>query len=89
MNTTSKVILGVLSAAAVGAVIGLLVAPEKGSEMRSKIATGARDWAGEFADWLNARGNDLKEVKSKVTNRAEDLADEASNEWKKAKNVLS
>ncbi|MFT4023043.1 MAG: YtxH domain-containing protein [Flavihumibacter sp.] len=89
MNTTSKVILGVLSAAAVGAVIGMLVAPEKGSDIRNKIAGNARDWAGEFADWLSARQSDLKDVKNKVGNKAEDLVKEADHEWRKAKNVLS
>ncbi len=89
MNATSKVILGVLSAAAVGAVIGMLVAPDKGSEIRNKIASNARDWAGEFADWLNARQKDVKELKNKVSSEAEGLVQEAGQEWKKAKNALS
>ena len=37
MTSTSKVLLGIVGAAAAGVVIGLLVAPEKGSEFRSKI----------------------------------------------------
>lgn len=89
MNATSKVILGVLSAAAVGAVIGMLVAPDKGSEIRNKIASNARDWAGEFADWLNARQKDVKELKNKVSSEAEGLVQEAGQEWKKAKSALS
>ena len=49
MTTTSKIALGILGAAAAGVVIGLLLAPEKGSEMRQKIkkklrATGPIAW---------------------------------------------
>lgn len=89
MNTTSKIILGIVGAAAAGAVIGMLVAPEKGTELRNKIASNARDWAGEFADWLNARQNDLKDVKRSMASHAERVADETGNQWKKAKSALS
>ena len=37
MNTTSKVILGILGAAAAGVVIGMLVAPEKGKDTRKTL----------------------------------------------------
>ena len=37
MTTNTKIILGIVGAAAAGAVIGLLLAPEKGSELRERI----------------------------------------------------
>ena len=88
MTTTSKVVLGIIGAAAAGAVIGMLVAPEKGCDLRNKIANNARDWASEFADWLSARQDDLKNVKNKVASKAEDLANEAGSEWNKARNSM-
>jgi len=45
MSTKSKLIIGILGAAAAGVVIGLLVAPEKGADMRKKIRKTAGDWA--------------------------------------------
>ncbi|WP_315822208.1 YtxH domain-containing protein [Paraflavitalea speifideaquila] len=36
MTTTTKVLLGIVGAAAAGVVIGMLVAPDKGSELRKK-----------------------------------------------------
>jgi len=49
MSDTSKLILGLLGAVAAGVAIGLLVAPEKGSEMRKKV----RKTTGEWADTLS------------------------------------
>jgi gas vesicle protein len=89
MNTNSKIVLGILGAAAAGAIIGLLVAPEKGSDLRTKISNNARDMAGELADWLNAKQKDLKDVKNNLVGSAENLSEEVGNEWKKTKNVLS
>ena len=89
MNSNSKILLGVLGAAAVGAVIGMLVAPEKGKDLRNKISNNARDLAGDLAEWLNSRQKDLKDVKNTLTSSAENLADEAGAEWKKAKSTLS
>ena len=45
MTTGTKVVLGILGAAAAGVAIGMLIAPEKGSEMRARIRKSAGDWA--------------------------------------------
>jgi len=68
MNTKSKVLLGILGAAAAGVVIGLLVAPEKGSDMRKKIRKTAGDWADNLShlwtDGKEAAEGSLKQAKS-------------------------
>jgi len=43
MNTTGKVIIGLLAGAAAGAILGVLFAPDKGSETRRKIAEKSKD----------------------------------------------
>lgn len=48
-NTTTKVILGITVAAAAGAAIGLLLAPEKGTDLQKKIKVGASAWMHEFS----------------------------------------
>jgi gas vesicle protein len=53
MNTTGKVLLGVLAGAAAGATLGILFAPDKGSNTRKKIAQGANDKADELAEKFN------------------------------------
>ena len=36
MNTKTKIVLGIIGAAAAGAAIGLLLAPEKGSDLQEE-----------------------------------------------------
>jgi len=44
MTTRGKIALGILGAAAAGVVIGLLIAPEKGSETRKRIKRTTGTW---------------------------------------------
>ena len=77
MTTTTKVLLGIIGAAAAGAAIGMLCAPEKGSDLRKRIKTAANDWACQLADMLQAgkeKADDLaSEAGSKFNNMKENL----------------
>jgi gas vesicle protein len=71
MSTTSKIIIGVLGAAAAGVVIGLLVAPEKGTDMRKKIRKTAGGWVDSLGQ-LWTRGKEFASgtgdsIKNKTT----------------------
>jgi len=76
MNTTTKIVLGLLGAAAVGAAVGMLLAPSKGSELRQNL----KDKAGEFADNLGtmfSRGKEeLDGLKGDARKRASKLQTE-------------
>jgi hypothetical protein len=50
MNSTSKILITAIGAAAAGAVIGILLAPEKGSDIRQKIQSAANNWADQLVD---------------------------------------
>jgi gas vesicle protein len=56
MNS-SKVLLGVLGGVAVGAIAGILLAPDKGSKTRKKIMNKSKD----FADDMKEKFEDLYE----------------------------
>ncbi|HSF46031.1 MAG TPA: YtxH domain-containing protein [Chitinophagaceae bacterium] len=71
MNSTSKILITAIGAAAAGAVIGLLLAPEKGSDLRQKIQSAANDWADQLIDLVNSSREKLGEVKGELKARAE------------------
>lgn len=71
MSTQSKVLIGILGAAAAGVVIGLLVAPEKGADMRQKI----RKTAG---GWVDSLGHLWTRGKEYVSGEAENIKNKAS-----------
>lgn len=61
---TSRVILGILAGAAVGAIVGILFAPDKGTNTRKKFAKKGEDFA-----------EDLKEKASHIKDQALEVAD--------------
>jgi gas vesicle protein len=68
MTTGTKVFLGILGAAAAGVVIGLLIAPEKGSETRKRIAKTTGDWADQVGSFLNRTRDQYNDLKNKARN---------------------
>ncbi|GHN03083.1 hypothetical protein WSM22_45720 [Cytophagales bacterium WSM2-2] len=51
---SGKVVLGVIAGVAIGAVLGILFAPEKGSVTRGQILGKGEDFAKGFDDFMKA-----------------------------------
>jgi gas vesicle protein len=62
MTTGTKVALGILGAAAAGVVIGMLIAPEKGSEMRKRISKSAGDWVDNLSNLFVKGKEELEDL---------------------------
>lgn len=77
MNSSTKVILGIIGAAAAGAVIGMLLAPEKGSEIRQRVKDAANDWAVQLADLFAEGKAEINNLASKASKKAKDYAGQA------------
>jgi gas vesicle protein len=89
MSTKSKIILGLVGAAAAGVVVGLLLAPDKGSEIRRNIGRTAGDWADHLTDlFANAKG-EIQNLGDKATRAARGAATEAGNKFNNVKESYS
>jgi gas vesicle protein len=88
MTTKTKVILGIIGAAAAGAAIGLLLAPEKGSDLRKKIKKSAQDWANSIADLVASGQEELKNLTSKGSDMVNEYSSQANNAARKAQGMV-
>lgn len=80
---TSRVVMGVLAGAAVGALIGVLFAPDKGTNTRKKIARKGEDIVDDVKDRLDH----LKQQANTVVDRFAEKIHSAKEEMKsKAEN---
>ncbi len=71
--SNKNTLLGFVAGAALGALAGILLAPDKGSETRKKIT----DKTGDLADTVKSSFSDLVDHVKNLYNKAEDSADEA------------
>ena len=84
MNDNSKVLIGLLAGLAAGAALGLLFAPEKGSETRDKLSQSLKDLGDSIKDKAADEINNLSSLKDKVVesikSKLRDVEDEYSSE---------
>jgi len=75
MTSKSKMILGLLGAAAAGVAVGLLLAPEKGTDLRNRLGKTAGGWGDQLTDlFANAKG-ELQNLGRKGRKAAGDAVD--------------
>ena len=81
---SSRLLTGFLA----GLVVGILLAPEKGSETRRKIADKGIDLKNKFNDFVDGLQNKFEDVKdeagrmaNKAKEKAQSFSETGSNSW--------
>lgn len=81
--STSKVVLGFLAGAAVGSILGILYAPEKGEETRRKLSDSSNDLTDslkvKFNDFVDNLKDTYQGVKENVVDTYQDAKDSAQD----------
>ena len=72
MKNTSKILIALGAGVAIGAVLGVLFAPDKGSETRHKIAEGGKKFADNFNRKIKLGKEKLQEEFSKTNDVMEE-----------------
>ena len=81
-----KIILGVLGGVAVGALLGVLFAPDKGDKTRKKIMDKSNDYADELKDKLDTLLGTTNRKYEKIWKEGESLIAEGKSKLHDVKN---
>ena len=83
-----KIILGVLGGVAVGALLGVLFAPDKGDKTRKKIMDKSNDYADELKDKLDTLLGTINRKYEKIWKEGESLIAEGKSKLHDVKNEI-
>jgi gas vesicle protein len=75
LNNGSKIVGALLLGTAIGGVLGILFAPDKGSETRKKIVGKSEDLSEAIKDKFNEFVENFKDEVASVKERASDMVD--------------
>lgn len=86
---TDKLILGILVGAAVGAVAGVLFAPDNGKNTRKKIKDKGLDYADELKDTFDVALDTISKKYESILKDGENYFAKEKSKIKDAKNAIS
>lgn len=81
MKDNAKVIVAVLAGIAAGAALGILLAPEKGSETRDKLSESLKSLADAIKETASNEINNLVGLKDKVVDNIKNKVKDTEAEY--------
>ena len=85
----TDVVVGILGGLAVGAILGVLFAPDKGSNTRRKIAEKGTDLKDNLKGNFNDFVASIEDQYSNFTSNAEDVIEEGKSKLERMSNDIS
>jgi gas vesicle protein len=89
MNSNAKSLLGIMAAGAVGVAIGMLLAPEKGKDLRGTLKDSIEGLGDKVNDLLGMGKEKMDEVSDEVKNQAKGFKKDATERFGNVKETLS
>lgn len=84
-----KVVLGAMAGLAVGAILGILFAPEKGSVTRKKIKDTGNDYADQLKSKYKEFGDSISETFQNAKGDFEELAEKGKSKYEEVKKEVN
>jgi gas vesicle protein len=75
MSAKTKLVLGLIGAAAAGVVVGLLLAPDSGTATRKKISSAAGDWSSHLGDLFSSAKDGVTNLRRRGAQAASQASD--------------
>ena len=85
----SSVFFGILGAAAIGVLVGIMVAPDKGSKTRKKVKEKGGDLANKLIEQVKKGDAKAREILNSILDEKEKASKEVEDAARKIKNSLS
>ena len=89
MSNPNKIILSLLGAAAAGVAIGILLAPDKGGEVRKRIAEKATDITSRIGELISTGKEKTEAAGHMIADKSMNFADNLSSRFEKTNNHAS
>jgi gas vesicle protein len=79
MKNSSSIFIGIIAAATAGVIIGMLIAPEKGEDLRQNIKDTVGDWAKKLNNLASEGKDQLRNLKSTLSESVNEIKSDGKN----------